>query len=410
MKKKIIILFSCFFVFSICPFQASTISADESFQALAKNELNDFGKTQSDAFQNYKKTVNDDFKTYKTIMNEEFNRYKKEVSKYWEDGHLSGKTTWVDYSKDYKSRKVVDYENGTIEIELIVGKDTPIKEVEKRVAEKLTDLATETTKTAFNNDVLSNRIEDRMVAAIEDVKVTDSIAEVPVASELITGSVAPDAALVAASVKKLQQSAELKEKAAQSDTEKIISLKIKIPNARMNKKAVKYAANVEKYSKERKLDPALIFAIMQTESSFNPMAKSYVPAYGLMQIVPRSAGKDASKLVYGKPVLLAPSYLYDCENNIKMGSAYLSVLTYRYLRAVKDEKSRKYCAIAAYNTGTGNVAKAFIGKYGMREASVVINKMTPEEVYNTLLTKLPYEETRKYMKKVTSRMQHYGKN
>ncbi len=410
MRKKSIILTICFYSLILCPFSMSNAGAESGFNATVQNELKSFGETQADAFRNYKKSVADDFRTYKKILNEEYSRYKKEISRYWEDSRLSGRTTWVEYSKDFKSRKIIDYENGIIEIELIVDKNTELKKAEQTIIKKLKALATETTKTAYENDVLSNRIEDRMVAAIEDVKVTDSIAEVSVASEIITGSVKPGPEQVSASVKALQKSATINEKPAGNNNEKIVSMKNKIPDQKMKKKALKYAANVEKYSKQRKLNPALVFAIMQTESSFNPMAKSYVPAYGLMQIVPRSAGKDASKLVYGKPVLLAPSYLYDCENNIKMGTAYLNVLTYRYLRAVKDEKSRQYCAIAAYNTGTGNVAKAFIGRYGMSDAAVVINKLKPDEVYERLLAKLPFVETRNYLKKVKARMQHYEKH
>ncbi len=379
----------------------STLAADEALEAFRKN--------QTDSFQSYKKSVTSEFELYKTILDEEFNKYKNEVEQYWVDGKLSERTVWVEYSKDYKSRKIIDYDKGIIVIEQVVTKKMPPEEVKNRLTDTLTGLATQTTKTAYEQDVLSNRIEERMVAVIEDIKVTDSIAEVPVAAEMITGKLNPDKEQVQHNVKVLQDTSEITESTAPSKNEKIISMIIKIPDARMKKKALKYAVSVEKHSKERKLDPALVFAIMQTESSFNPMAKSYVPAYGLMQIVPRSAGKDAAKLVYGKAVLLAPSFLYDCDNNIKMGTAYLNVLMYRYLRHVSNPKSREYCAIAAYNTGTGNVARTFIGRVGMRDAAAVINKMEPEDVYNKLISKLPYVETRNYLKKVKTRMKHYDR-
>lgn len=383
----------------------SVVSADFGVEA----DMEAFGKSQNGGFDAYKASVQDEFKTYKKIMDEEFNRYKKEISRYWEDCQMSGRTTWVDYSRDFRSRKIVDYENGIIRIEMVTKEKADPKKLDRVISKKLTELAEETTVSAFENDILSNRIEDRMVASLEDVKVTDSIAELPVASDMITGTDSPGKIEIVESIKELQKSAEIKEKKGTSPNQKIISVTIRIPDERLKLKASKYTENVEKYSLERKLDPALVFAIMQTESSFNPMAKSYIPAYGLMQIVPRSAGKDAAKLLYGTPKLLAPSFLYDCENNIKTGTAYLNVLKYRYLRAVKNEKSRQYCAIAAYNTGTGNVAKAFTGKVGMSDAAAVINKMKPDEVYNTLVEKLPYAETRNYMKKVTSRMKHYEK-
>ena len=83
-----------------------------------------------------------------------------------------------------------------------------------------------------------------------------------------------------------------------------------------------------------------------------------MPAYGLMQIVPESAGKDATQQLFGQPKLLAPSYLYNSDNNIQVGTTYLNILYYRYLRKIENPTSRLYCTIAAYNTGAGNVAKA----------------------------------------------------
>jgi membrane-bound lytic murein transglycosylase C len=67
-----------------------------------------------------------------------------------------------------------------------------------------------------------------------------------------------------------------------------------------------------------------------------------------------------------------------------------------------------YCAICAYNTGAGNVAKVFVGSTNINKASSLINKMSPNEVYRNLLTKLPYLETRKYLKKVNDRRLKYA--
>ena len=146
---------------------------------------------------------------------------------------------------------------------------------------------------------------------------------------------------------------------------------------------------------------------MESESSFNPMAKSHIPAYGLMQIVPRSAGKDATKHLYGRAKILAPSYLYRTDNNINVGAAYLHVLYYKYLRKIKDPKSRNYLTIASYNSGASSVARAFIKTKNFSRAVTKINKMTSDEVYQALVEKLPYKETRQYVEKVSNRMEKY---
>ena len=137
------------------------------------------------------------------------------------------------------------------------------------------------------------------------------------------------------------------------------------------------------------------------------MARSWVPAYGLMQIVPRTAGIDSYYFLYKKRRLLSASYLYNTKNNIETGSAYFHILYYKYLSAIKDPTSRLYCSIAGYNTGAGNVARSFVGTNSVQKAAAVINTMSPQQVYDHLLRKLPYEETRHYLKKVHTRSQKY---
>ena len=156
-----------------------------------------------------------------------------------------------------------------------------------------------------------------------------------------------------------------------------------------------------------RLEPALVYAIIETESAFNPVARSPVPAYGLMQIVPQSAGQDATEVLFGRPRILAPSYLYDADNNIEIGTVYLELLMTRYLSGIRDPQSRLYCAIAAYNTGHGNVFKAFTGRMRPKAAFERINRMSSEQVYAHLLRHLPYSETRRYLPTVVARLSRY---
>jgi membrane-bound lytic murein transglycosylase C len=137
------------------------------------------------------------------------------------------------------------------------------------------------------------------------------------------------------------------------------------------------------------------------------MATSYVPAYGMMQIVPRYAGKEVSERLWGKPKLLAPSYLYNANNNVQIGTVYLNLLYYKYFKDVKDPESRLFCSIAAYNTGPGNVARAFTGNRNLKKAIPSINKLSSEEVYDRLRKHLPYDETKDYIERVAKRMKAY---
>jgi membrane-bound lytic murein transglycosylase C len=205
----------------------------------------------------------------------------------------------------------------------------------------------------------------------------------------------------------------------------VYTIKIKLPSKAFLAKAKIYKREVFKRAKQFKLTPEFVYGIIHTESSFNPMARSYIPAFGLMQIVPQSAGADAYKMLYGKKKILTPSFLYNANNNILIGSAYLKRIYYGYMRKIKNPLSRLYCSIAAYNTGAGNVACAFNsyekdskgrtkcrrsrGDYNIIKASSKINSMTPHQVYNYLLANLRYDEPKNYLKRVTKRMYIYRK-
>ncbi|WP_439899306.1 transglycosylase SLT domain-containing protein [Photobacterium kishitanii] len=78
---------------------------------------------------------------------------------------------------------------------------------------------------------------------------------------------------------------------------KIVSYNLLLPANSLQKRAAQYQAIVDKESKRWLIDGALIMAIIHSESSFKSNAKSYIPAYGLMQVVPTSAGHDVNKYI-----------------------------------------------------------------------------------------------------------------
>ncbi len=165
-----------------------------------------------------------------------------------------------------------------------------------------------------------------------------------------------------------------------------------------NKQAEKYRSTVTRFAEQFKISPSLIFAVIRTESNFNPFAVSSAPAYGLMQLVPTSGGRDAFRKAKGKDTIPTREYLFDPENNIELGSAYLNVLSYNLLEQIDNEVSREYCVISAYNTGPRNVFKTFAND--SVAALNQINGLEPPAVYDRLRNNLPYQETRDYLVKV----------
>ena len=169
----------------------------------------------------------------------------------------------------------------------------------------------------------------------------------------------------------------------------------------------RYLASVRRESGRFDISVPLAFAVIHTESYFNPKATSPAPAYGLMQLVPRSGARDAYRFVYGQDRILPPDYLYVPGNNVELGCAYLGLLKNRYFRNVKDPQNALYCAVASYNTGAGNLSRSLAGKARIQPAIDRVNTMDPEELYTYLRENLPYAETRDYIKKVRERMRLY---
>ncbi len=94
---------------------------------------------------------------------------------------------------------------------------------------------------------------------------------------------------------------------------------------------------VNAYSKKNRLDPRLVYALIEQESRFNPAAVSPKGAQGLMQIMP-----DTQRLLGLKDP-------FDPERNIAAGT--------RYLREMLDKFQTEVMALAAYNAGPGAVAR-----------------------------------------------------
>ena len=153
------------------------------------------------------------------------------------------------------------------------------------------------------------------------------------------------------------------------------------------------------------IDEALIYSIMETESHFNPYATSHIPAYGLMQVVPSTAGKDVFTRIKKRNDQPSRNYLFNPANNIDTGTAYLSILRDNYLNGIRHPLSKEYAMISGYNGGAGNVLRTF--HKDRRQAVNVINQLSPQQVYDRLHLKHPRAEARGYIRKVTEAQKRY---
>ncbi|TVR65510.1 MAG: lytic transglycosylase domain-containing protein [Candidatus Competibacteraceae bacterium] len=123
---------------------------------------------------------------------------------------------------------------------------------------------------------------------------------------------------------------------------------------------------VDRVAREEGIDPALIRAVVATESAYRPTAVSPKGAAGLMQLMPATAAR------FG----LTPEERFDPERNVRAGIRYL-----RWLLARFDGDLE--LALAGYNAGEGAVLR-----YG---------RQIP-----------PFEETQDYVRRVARHRARYA--
>jgi len=120
------------------------------------------------------------------------------------------------------------------------------------------------------------------------------------------------------------------------------------------------------------LEVSLLLGLMREESSFDPLARSWVGAQGLTQLMPATAVETAQRLKMKTYDLSLPA------DNLKLGARYLATM-------IKSQE-RIYLALMAYNAGGGRIRpwKESMGKL-------------PEEIF---VEAAPIAETRGYVKKI----------
>ncbi|NOR81031.1 MAG: DUF3393 domain-containing protein, partial [Methyloprofundus sp.] len=352
----------------------------------------DYVSGQVQAFEQYKKELNAGFDDFKQTYLEESRKYREQITERWGSYKESGPKVWVNYAQNGKIRESVNFETGVVEVEVLADKTDSMAEIKQQARQAVSTLLSTTEKQAFENDVVAQKVEEKLQQHTTVVKTGKPSATRQVMLPLVSAVSQADKEAIAnlADAFIASVSTEVIEQAVPAE-KKIVKLTFKIPE-NLSAKADKYSTRVQQIAERENIPVSLVFAVIETESNFNPLAKSHVPAYGLMQIVPVSAGKDASKYLFGKEKVLSPSYLYNSDNNIAIGGAYLHILYHRYLSKINDSTSRLFCTIAAYNTGAGNVARSFIGIANVSKATSKINSMSASEVYQHLRKNLPHDE------------------
>lgn len=146
-----------------------------------------------------------------------------------------------------------------------------------------------------------------------------------------------------------------------------------------------YWERLRQKAAERGLDPYLVLALIRQESLFNPKALSPASAHGLMQLMPSTAHRMARQAGLESP---PAEKLFEPELNITLGMTYLKQL-------MRIHNNNPVKALAAYNAGEKAVDRW--------------EKRITAEDDEEFIERIPYEETRLYVKLVLRNYRIYQK-
>ena len=132
-----------------------------------------------------------------------------------------------------------------------------------------------------------------------------------------------------------------------------------------------YEAQLRREAQKNGLDPMVVAGLIRQESTFQADVVSYANAYGLMQLLP----KTAKLLAKQQRVKYAKAKLFDADYNLELGTFYFKGL-------IELTGTPEY-ALAAYNAGEDRIA--------------LWKAERPYEEIPELVESIPFSQTRDYV-------------
>jgi membrane-bound lytic murein transglycosylase C len=347
---------------------------------------------------------------------------KREIEVKWDKVRQSTAREWVEYSSSYEARSTVDFVNGVIEITALVpiGEQGSSHVDPASVIVAMRALQAAFASTGSPSLALATAADPaslviaraalpsawaKIVQQFQRIVSREAKAGRPVlANQVVDQSGKPVAAETAQPFLEseiLPHAVVEKEPMHGRDgvTRAQVTAKVRLAPDHLRQRALLYRDDVLTHARRHGLDPRLLFAIIHTESYFNPLAETPTPAYGLMLLVPRGPARDAYNYLYHDDIVLDGAYLQDPTHNIELGAAYLHLLRRQLLPTLEQNEKTNYLLACAYTWGLSPTRDHIL-----RQAH--IEELTPTQLFALLTQKTP-EETRIYLTRIRDRLTLY---
>jgi soluble lytic murein transglycosylase len=145
---------------------------------------------------------------------------------------------------------------------------------------------------------------------------------------------------------------------------------------------VTFGGLIDRYARQRDLDPFLVTALVAQESSFQADARSVANAIGLMQIVPATGRRLARAEGVRR---FTPARLTDPDLNVRLGT--------RYFAGLVGTLGGEHLALASYNAGKSRVDRWLSERPGL-----------PQDEF---IDDIPFPETQNYVKRILGTAEDY---
>ncbi|MFC2107674.1 transporter substrate-binding domain-containing protein [Bacteroidota bacterium] len=173
-------------------------------------------------------------------------------------------------------------------------------------------------------------------------------------------------------------------------------------------KISQYDEIIKRISKKYDWDWRLLASMIYQESRFHAKVKSWMGAFGIMQLMPNTAA------VYGVDTTSS------VEDQIAAGVKFIKWIDRQLPESIDDPEERTKFILAAYNVGIAHVydGRRLAEKYGKdpdrwtENVDQFILKKSNPKYYNDLVVRYGYargEETFKYVVEIIDRYEHYKK-
>ena len=373
---------SVFFLLMI-PIIYSFLFLSISYSEELGKESNEWEKLKGAAEETCRKNVLGIERQWNEIEDQqrrELQELKRRIDVLWgEAGVTSTEKNWVDYDENFSVRSNVDFKNGTMEIEALVPLkiSNPYERAKQSISEKMA--TSFMTKGIEQEGILTNQLKTAKGLYVTNKNLKN----------YIHGNLFPKINKVPTSITGNDGKTRLR-----------FSARLSLVPGHLRIRAEKYRNPVLVNATRFSLEPQLIMAVIHTESYFNPFARSHAGAYGLMQVIPRYAGREAYQFIYRQDRIIAPPYLYQPVNNINLGSAYLYLLYNKHFADIQERDKRLYLTICGYNWGPTAIRRKIVQRYQ-------VSFMTSDKLYRLLRDRTP-KETSDYLKKITERSNTYS--